>query len=395
MFNNSTIAAQLTTAHLELRDRAADHFTPEWLKSWRSEPGGPVRPGVWQELAANGFMGLSVPVELGGRGLGLLGALILAEALSRTGDTGIALGTHVQNEIACDWLASADDAGLRERLLPAVLSGERIACQCDTDASAEEPTTAVTDGDSLVINGRKLFVVNGDSADLCFVSVVLDGRPAIVAVEKERRGVGVGHVYDKFGTRSIDSARVEFDSVRVPATHVVSRRGPGRLLHWNRVMSRMRLLIAADAYFLHRRLLTHVIGHTTRRTLGGRRLADWPVNLHALARARTDLELMEAGLVDALRRLADKSSSIPEIAQLKWFCVERATELATLCTDLEGGAGYMWDSVALQAHAQVRGLRMSGGSQTTMLTIANHSLACRAELAEPGTASGIGEETRV
>jgi acyl-CoA dehydrogenase len=150
---------------------------------------------------------------------------------------------------------------------------------------------------------------------------------------------------------------------------------------WNRVMSRMRFLIAADAYFLHRLLLTHLTGHAERRRLGGRPLGQWPVNAHALARARADQELMTAGLADGYRRLAE-GAAVPEIAELKWFCVEKATELAVLGTDLEGGAGYMWDSVALRAHAQLRGLRMAGGSQTTMLTIANHSMACRAELAD-------------
>jgi alkylation response protein AidB-like acyl-CoA dehydrogenase len=87
---------------------------------------------------------------------------------------------------------------------------------------------------------------------------------------------------------------------------------------------------------------------------------------------------------------------VPEIAELKWFCVEKATELAVLGTDLEGGAGYMWDSVALRAHAQLRGLRMAGGSQTTMLTIANHSMACRAEIADlPAAPTDTGRPAHV
>jgi acyl-CoA dehydrogenase len=114
------------------------------------------------------------------------------------------------------------------------------------------------------------------------------------------------------------------------------------------------------------------------------------VNEHALARARADQELMEAGLTECFLRLTEGGSTVPEIAELKWFCVERTTELAGLATDLEGGAGYMWDSVALRAHAQVRGFRMSGGSQTTMLTVANHSMACRAELDAPALAAAPG-----
>ncbi|MFJ8005330.1 acyl-CoA dehydrogenase family protein [Streptomyces fagopyri] len=372
----------MTDAHRELGERARAYFTPRWLEQWRAAPGGPLRKDVWPELAERGFLGVSLSREHGGQGLGLLGALVVGEALAQVGDSGVALGMHVHNEVAGEWLTSAADPALRERYLPQLLSGELLACQCDTDPSAQEPTTAVRDGDRLILRGQKKFVVNGAQADLCFVSARLDGQPAVVVVEKDAPGVRVTHAYDKLGTRSIDSALLEFDDVEVPADRVVARSGVSQLMRWNRVMSRMRFLIAVDAWLIHRMLLTHIVDYSTNRELGGRPLSAWPVNAHALARARADQELMEAGITDGYLRLTEGGSTVPEIAELKWFCVERATELASLSTDLEGGAGYMWDSVALRAHAQLRGLRMSGGSQTTMLTIANHSMACRAELGD-------------
>ncbi|QFZ78035.1 hypothetical protein GFH48_36345 [Streptomyces fagopyri] len=380
--SNSILSARMTDAHRELGERARAYFTPRWLEQWRAAPGGPLRKDVWPELAERGFLGVSLPREHGGQGLGLLGALVVGEALAQVGDSGVALGMHVHNEVAGEWLTSAADPTLRERYLPKLLSGELLACQCDTDPSAQEPTTAVRDGDRLILRGQKKFVVNGAQADLCFVSARLDGQPAVVVVEKDAPGVRVTHAYDKLGTRSIDSALLEFDDVEVPADRVVARSGVSQLMRWNRVMSRMRFLIAVDAWLIHRMLLTHIVDYSTNRELGGRALSAWPINAHALARARADQELMEAGITDGYLRLTEGGSTVPEIAELKWFCVERATELASLSTDLEGGAGYMWDSVALRAHAQLRGLRMSGGSQTTMLTIANHSMACRAELGD-------------
>ncbi|MGW5652737.1 acyl-CoA dehydrogenase family protein [Streptomyces humi] len=381
MMSNSVLAARMTDAHRELADRARSYFQPARLERWRTAPGAPLRRETWGELAAQGFLGVSLPREHGGAGLGLLGAVILGEAMAQLDDVGIALAVHVDTEVATAWLLSAEDAALRDTWLPRILTGAAVACQCDTDISPEEPTTAVLDGEHVEVTGRKRYVVNGAGSDLCFVTVTLDGQPAVVLVEKDRPGVRVRHVYDKFGTRAVDSALLEFDAVRVPRTHVVTRRGLSQLMTWNRVMSRMRYLIAVDAHAIHRRLLADAIRHARHRPLGGRPLAQWPVNAHALARARADQELMEAGLADAYLRLDRGTVAVPETAELKWFCVERATELAGYCTDLEGGAGYMWDSAALRAHAQLRGLRMAGGSQTTMLTIANHSLAARAELA--------------
>ncbi|MEK8173943.1 hypothetical protein NKH77_48425 [Streptomyces sp. M19] len=58
---------------------------------------------------------------------------MLGEAVAGVGDGGIALGMHVHNEIAADWLVSATDDALRRRYLPGLLAGELLACQCDTD----------------------------------------------------------------------------------------------------------------------------------------------------------------------------------------------------------------------------------------------------------------------
>ncbi|MEV4466781.1 acyl-CoA dehydrogenase [Micromonospora echinofusca] len=397
MVTDTVLAARLTPAHHDLARVAGELFTPERLAGWRDGPDGPLTPRAWRDIAAAGLLGVALPTALGGRGLGLLGSLLLGEAMAPLADAGVLLGMHVHNDVAAYWLADAAPE-LRDRYLPRLLDGTLVACQCDTDPSAEEPTTARREGDEVVVRGSKRYVVNGAIAGLCFVTVRLDDTPALVLVEKDRPGVRVGTVYDKLGTRSVDSARIDFADVRVPAAHVLSRGGVAQLLRWNRVMTRMRYLIAADAYLIQRRLLDHIGRHTTRRRLGGRALSAWPVNAHALAAARADLELMAAGLVDLLDRVDGPAPAVPEVAELKWFCVERASALATLCCDLEGGAGYMWGSPSLRDLAQLRGLRMAGGSQTTMLTLANHSFACRAELAGTprptaapvGTASAAG-----
>jgi alkylation response protein AidB-like acyl-CoA dehydrogenase len=383
MLTTGVLAKEMTPAHEDLRVRAMAYFSPRNLSAWRLSSDGYIRKETWEEFGKHGFLGVSLSRRLGGHGLGTLGGLIINEALSQLEDAGLTLGMHVQNEIACYWLASSKDASLRERFLPGLLNGQLVGCTCDTDPSGQMESMAIRQNGELVLQARKAYVVNGANADLCFVSVLLEGKLATVLVEKDRPGVRVAKTYDKFGTRAIDSVLIEFDGVRVPENHVVSQRGLQQLLHWNMVMTRARFFIAADAYLIHRALLAHILDYGARRRIGDRALASWPINRHSLARARCDLELMEAGLADGYQRLEAKAGGVPEIAALKWFCVERATDLAALCCDLEGGAGYMLDSHALQAYAQLRGLRMAGGSQVTMLTIANGSLACRAQLPIP------------
>lgn len=373
-------AESFTPEHRRLRERALAYFQPDCLPSWLTGPGGHLTKAQWAELGRQGFLGISIPREAGGQGLGLLGALILSEALAQLGDIGISLGMHCQTEITGHWLATAHEPEVRDRFLPGMNAGRLIGCAADTEPGREMESTAVRDGGDLVVNGRKIYVVNGFNADLCFVTLKLDGEMCTVLVEKERPGVRVAKVFDKLGTRSIDQALIEFDGVRVPASHLATKRGVRQLMHWNKVMTLARFLMSADACLLHRRLLDRVLAYANGRKIDGRPLASWPVNRHALARAAADQALMTAGLIDRFERLEEGGNAVAEVAALKWFCVDRTSSFAALCSEMEGGAGYMWDSELLQGLAQILGLKQAGGSLTTMLSIAGQAFVYRDEL---------------
>jgi alkylation response protein AidB-like acyl-CoA dehydrogenase len=380
ILDHPAFARRFTPEHRELREHARSYFQASSLREWRAEPRGHLRKSQWAEFGHQGFLGVSFPRELGGRGLGLLGALILSEATSRLGDLGVSLGIHCQSEITGQWLATAHGAEVRDRYLPEMIAGRLVGCACDTEPAGPMASTATRDGDELVVNARKLYVVNGDNADLCFVTLRLDGEMATVLVEKERPGVRVLKVFDKLGTRAIDSAMIEFDEVRVPAANLSLKRGVRQLMHWNKVMTVSRFLMCADACFLHQLLLQRILEYGGRRIVDGRALASWPINRHAIARAAADQELMRAGLLERFEPVEGNRNAVAEVAALKWFCVDRTARFAALCAELQGGAGYMWDSEFLSAQAQILGLKMAGGSLTTMKAIAGQALAYREEL---------------
>jgi alkylation response protein AidB-like acyl-CoA dehydrogenase len=380
LLDHPAFERHFTPEHRDLRERAQRYFVASRLSGWMDGPGGHLAKAQWEELGRQGFLGVSLPRELGGGGLGLLGALILSEATAQLGDLGVSLGLHCQSEITGQWLATAHHEELRDRYLPAMIAGRLVGCACDTEPGGQMEATAVQDGGELVVNARKLYVVNGANADLCFVTLKLDGETATVLVEKDRPGVTVLKVFDKLGTRSIDSAMIDFAAVRVPAGHLAVKRGVRQLMQWNKVMTAARFLMCADAFFLHRTLLAGILEHARRRIVDGRTLASWPVNRHALAQAAADQELMRAGLIDRYAELEAKRNAVAEVAALKWFCVDRTSRFAALCTEMQGGAGYMWDSAFLNAQAQILGLKMAGGSLTTMKAIAGQALAYREEL---------------
>jgi alkylation response protein AidB-like acyl-CoA dehydrogenase len=384
VLDHPALARCFTPEHRDLRERALAYFQAAKLPDWLTGPGGHLKKSQWQELGRQGFLGISLSRgtsgEAGGQGLGLLGALILSEAVAQLGDLGISLGMHCQTEITGQWLATAHEPEVRDRYLPEMNAGRLVGCAADTEPGREMESTAVRDGGELVVNARKIYVVNGFNADLCFVTLKLDGEMSTVLVEKDRPGVRVAKVFDKLGTRSIDSALIEFEDVRVPAANLATKRGVRQLMHWNKVMTAARYLMCADACLIHRRLLDRMLEHAGSRMIDGRPLASWPVNRHALARAAADQALMVAGLVDRFERLEEGGNVVAEVAALKWFCVDRTSRFAALCSEMQGGAGYMWDSEFLAGLAQVLGLKQAGGSLTTMKAIAGQALVYRDEL---------------
>lgn len=380
LLDHPALARLFTPAHRELRERARSYFDPARLPGWVNGPGCHLKKSQWQELGQLGLLGVSLPSEAGGHGLGLLGALILSEATSQLGDLGVSLGLHCQTEITAQWLATAHREEVRDRYLPAMIAGRLVGCACDTEPGRQMESTAVRDGDELVVNARKLYIINGANADLCFVTLKLDGEMATVLVEKERLGVRVLEVFDKLGTRAIDSARIDFAEVRVPAANLATKRGVRQLMHWNKVMTVARFLMCADACFLHGILLARILEYGGTRIVEERPLASWPIHRHALARAAADQELMQAGLLDGFEQLESGRNAVAEVAALKWFCVDRTARFASRCAEMHGGAGYMWNSEFLRAQAQILGLKMAGGSLTTMQSIAGQALAYREEL---------------
>jgi alkylation response protein AidB-like acyl-CoA dehydrogenase len=380
LLDRPAFESRFTPEHRALREQAQAWFQPARLRQWTGMAGDHIGKPQWQELGREGFLGVSLPREVGGRGLGLLGALILSEAASQLGDLGVSLGVHCQTEITGHWLATAHEAEVRDRYLPGMIEGRLVGCACDTEPVSPMVSTAARDGGELVVNGRKLYIVNGFNADLCFVTLKVDGEMATVLVEKERPGVTVLKVFDKLGTRAIDSAMLDFQDVRVPAANLATKRGVRQLMHWNKVMTLARFLMCADACFLHRRLLAGMMEYGAARTVDGRPLTGWPVNRHAVARAAIDQELMQAGLIDAFERLEKGQNSVAEVAALKWFCVDRTSRFSALCAEMQGGAGYMRDSEFLNGQAQILGLKMAGGSLITMKAIAGQALAYREEL---------------
>lgn len=192
---------------------------------------------IVKKMAKQGFFGVPFPREYGGAGLGEVGYCILLEELAAAeASLGTTIGAHTGIGVMPIWLFGTEEQ--RQRYLPALCSGERLAAFCLTEPTAGSDaasikTRAVKDKDEWVLDGTKIWVTNGKEAEVYTVMAVTD--PALGAqggvtsfiVEKGAPGMTFGTIEDKMGIRNSSTAEVIFENCRVPDENRLGPVGEG------------------------------------------------------------------------------------------------------------------------------------------------------------------------
>jgi hypothetical protein len=206
-------------------------------------------------------------------------------------------------------------------------------------------TTAVRDGDELVLNGSKNFITNGGIADIAVVMAVTDrarGKKGISAVVVERGTPGFrsGKKEDKLGVRSSDTSELVFQDCRVPADNLLGREGMG-FVDTLKILDKGRIGIAAFAVGIARAALEASLRYALDRKQFGHAIADFQAIQFKIAEMATK--------VDAARLLAWRAASLAdrgknhtaESSMAKLFASEIAVEVALEAIQVHGGYGYI------------------------------------------------------
>src|SRR5688500_3999207 len=171
----------------------------------------------------------------------------------------------VHGDIATPQLYWTCSDPLKEKYLPAICRGEKLTAIAVTEPGggsdvAAIRTRAVRDGRHYVINGAKMFITNGATADVYFVAARVDagqdGRRhqgiSMFLVERETPGFSVSRTLDKMGMRASDTAELSFQDMRVPAENLLGREGVG-FYEVMRVFQRERLVAGLHAVAIGRK----------------------------------------------------------------------------------------------------------------------------------------------
>lgn len=310
----------------------------------------------WKNIEAINALGLNamfVPEQYGGAGLSYAAYLASVRAISAAcASTGIIWATNFH---AAKPLIDFGSEEHRRRLLPRVAEGALLALaitepEAGSDATGMKTRFTPDGNDGVLIDGGKIFITNGDVADLILLfgkwSDIPDGRGAITALylEKDTPGFSILRKEEKLGHRASSTAALAFDGCRVPRANVLGEPGQGLPLLLA-ALNKSRPSVAAHALGIARAAFGDAVAYINERRQSGRRIVEFQGIQFLLADLATDLAMCEAwlwhvaGLVDA--GIADIG---PEASMLKMRASDLAMRIATEAVQLYGGAGYIADN---------------------------------------------------
>jgi acyl-CoA dehydrogenase len=309
-----------------------------------------VPPGIVQKAKAAGLLNVTIPKEYGGMSYGALQSAIIAEELGAA-CTGISI-TILVNGLALTPIMLFGTEEQKDRFLRPVAEGAKLAGFCLTEREAGSDagsikTTALPDGDDLVINGQKCFVTSGSLASIFVVFALTDpergarGVSAIV-VPADTPGIRVVKVEDKMGQRASNTAELAFDNVRVPQTNVLGKRGRGFGIALE-TLDFGRSGVAALSVGVARAALEHATAYAKQRQQFGAPI----INNQAVAFMLADMAIK----VEAARLLtwqaawnADQGlKATAKSAMAKCYASDTAMQVTTDAVQILGGVGYMKD----------------------------------------------------
>jgi alkylation response protein AidB-like acyl-CoA dehydrogenase len=305
----------------------------------------------WQQLGKLGLLGLSVPAQYGGGGLGALDTAHHVEALGRGCDrTGMVFGAGA-HLFACTMpIVDFGSEELRQRVLPGLCDGELIAGNAMTedeagsDVSRLSVTAERADG-GWVLNGEKSFVSNGPAADVYTAYATTDPKAGYFGVTgfvvyRSDPGVFAGEPFAKMGMAQCPAGRIRFEDCFVPDEQVLGEPGQGGWI-FQHSMGWERACLFAGFLGLSDRLLDRCVTHAKQRKQAGRPLSAFQAVTHRIAEMKLRTESARLLLYRACWEMDQGAPATLWIALSKLAVSEGALASAMDAVRLFGGRGYL------------------------------------------------------
>ena len=318
------------------------------------------------------LFGLTVAEEDGGVGLDPTATVIVLEELSRS-DPGFALSYLAHEVLFVNNLYHAATPAQRQRFLPEVLSGKRIAGMAMTEPGAGTDvlgmkTLATRKGDRYIVNGTKQFITNGNFGDIFILYCKRDPQArAITAlvVEKGTAGFHASAPEKKMGMRASPTTQLIFEDFEVPAENLLGEED-GALVHMMRNLEIERITLAAQSVGIALRCVDEMARYANERTAFGQRLSRFGQIQAHLAEAHAQAHAARAYVYDVAQLISATSRASLYAAGAKLFATQMAERVARSAVQVLGGYGYCRDYPVERLLRDAILLSIGGGTNEAM-----------------------------
>jgi alkylation response protein AidB-like acyl-CoA dehydrogenase len=338
---------------------------------------------VIDQLFEMGVMGIEVPESYGGAGASFFHAVLAVEALSRV-DPSIGVLVDVQNTLVINAFLRWGNSDIKQRYLPK-LAASTVGAYCLSEAASGSDafalqTRATEFGDGYALNGRKLWITNGNEADVFLVFANINpeaGYRGITAfiVERGAKGFTVGKKEDKLGIRASSTCELLFEDCVVAKDRILGDAGKGYKVAIE-TLNEGRIGIGAQMIGLAQGALDHAVRYTKERKQFGKAIADFQGVQFQLARMAIDVESARLMVYNSARLRDAGEPFLHEAAMCKILSSEVAERVTSMAVNLYGGYGFVRDYPVEKLFRDAKiGQIYEGTSNMQLQTIAKQLLS--------------------
>lgn len=328
-----------------VRDFAEKYIRPNVMK-WDESQYFPI--DLFKKMGELGFMGVLVPEEYGGSGLGYFEYITVVSEIAKVCGS-IGLSTAAHNSLCTGHILAFGNEKQKQQWLPKLASGEFIGAWGLTEPNTGSDagrmkTTAVKDGDYWVLNGTKCWITHGKTSQVMVVIVRTGeigdshGMTAFI-VDKSNEGVSAGKKEDKLGMRASETTEVIFDNCRIHKSNMLGKEGDG-FVQAMKILDGGRISIAALSIGIAKGAYEAALQYAKEREQFGKPIARFQAIQFKLADMATKIEASELLTLQAAEMKMKGLKMTKEAAIAKYYASEACVEISTDAVQIFGGYGY-------------------------------------------------------
>ena len=331
-----------------------------------------------RQLFDLGLLAVEIPEEFGGQGGSFFQSVLAIEEIAKV-DPAVAVVVDVQNTLVINAILRWGTLEQKKRLFPnlaATYLGAYALSEAGSGSDAFALTTrAVEDGDSWVLNGRKLWITNAAEAGLYLVFANMNpeaGYKGITCfmVERDFPGFQVGKKEDKLGIRASSTCELLFDNCRVPKSNVLGELGKGYKIAIE-TLNEGRIAIGGQMLGLAQGAFDHALAYTKQRKQFGKLIQEHQGIQFQLAEMATKIEAARLLVYNAARLRESGRPFVTEAAMAKLYASTIAEEVASQAIEIFGGVGFTKDYPVEKLYRDAKiGRIYEGTSNLQKITIA-------------------------